>query len=90
MPQPNNKNKHNDDNKEVKIREDKSSLAEFTKRPLPTEEEVEDFENFVGEEAREEAGKEYAEDYKNAEIKPCKTQKLLLTVKKIGLTISNL
>jgi uncharacterized repeat protein (TIGR01451 family) len=54
MPEPNNKTKHSDDNEGVKIREDKSSLAEFTRRPLPTEEEMEDFENFVGEEAREE------------------------------------
>jgi hypothetical protein len=38
----------------LRIHEERSSLAEFTKRPLPTEEEVEEFEEFIEEESREE------------------------------------
>lgn len=44
---------------EVKIKvQDKSSLAEFTKRPLPTDKELENFEEYVEEEVKEEEVRE--------------------------------
>src|SRR3989339_573131 len=44
------KNKNEED---IKIENRGSSLAEFTKRPVPTNEELEEFEDFVEEETRE-------------------------------------
>jgi len=41
-------------NNEIKIKNGKSSLAQFVKKPLPTDKEEEDFEKFVTSEAREE------------------------------------
>ena len=54
MPRPNNKSDKNGaaDNGEIEIRRERSSLAEFTSRPLPTEKEVERFEEFIEEEAK--------------------------------------
>lgn len=49
----------NSGGEEVKIKvQDKSSLAEFTRRPLPTDKELDNFEEFVEEEAKEEEIKE--------------------------------
>ena len=45
MPKEN-KNQEDDG---IKINNDTSSVAEFTKRPIPTEEEVEEFEEKIGE-----------------------------------------
>ncbi len=39
---------------EIKIKKAKSSLAEFTKRPVPGEKEVEEFEEYIEDELREE------------------------------------
>lgn len=49
----------------IKINIKKSSLAEFTKRPVPTEEEVENFEEYVEEEAREEEIEERLNEISN-------------------------
>lgn len=50
----NKKQKKEQENKDIKINNAGSSLAEFTCRELPTEEEVENFEEYVREEVREE------------------------------------
>lgn len=46
--------KQSQDNEDVRISDDKSSLAEFVKRPVPTDKEVEQFEDYVNGEAKEE------------------------------------
>jgi len=59
MPKPKIKNESFDEsqdkkNDDIKINEkDKSSLAEFTCRPIPTDKELDDFEEFVDNEVRE-------------------------------------
>lgn len=47
---------------EVSLVEEESSLAEFTKRNLPTEEEVQEFDDIVSEEIREESREEEVDD----------------------------
>lgn len=47
------KNTNQTDNNEIRVDTRDSSLAEFVKRPLPTEEEVREFEEIINEEARE-------------------------------------
>ena len=49
-----NTNKNNGFNGKIKVRNGNSGLSEFVKRPLPTDEEIEEFEEAVEEEAREE------------------------------------
>ncbi len=56
MPKP--KDKQNPDDSEIKVKPGKSSLAEFVKKPLPSEEENKEFEEMAEEEAREEAVEE--------------------------------
>lgn len=59
MPKEKNKNKNEDEIlEEVNISEEESSLAEFTKRSLPTEKEVEDFDRALKEEINEEEKEE--------------------------------
>ncbi len=53
MPKP--KNSKNKDKKEIKIKAGKSSLGEFVKRSLPTDEEVEMFDEYAKEEVRDES-----------------------------------
>lgn len=52
MPKQNNQN--TEENTEIEIKEEGSSLAQFTKRSLPTDKEVEDFEEYVEEESKDE------------------------------------
>jgi len=55
MSQQNNKIKKTGKNSEIKIKQSKeSSLAEFVRRPLPTDKELTNFEDFVDDEVREE------------------------------------
>ncbi len=51
MTKTNKENQNSD--KSIKIKRGESSLKEFIRRPLPTEEEIEEFEEIIGEEARE-------------------------------------
>lgn len=56
MPKPNNNNTKSaspDDGK-IKIKVEESSLAKFTKRSLPDEKQLEEFEDYVGEEVKDE------------------------------------
>ncbi|MDD5032248.1 MAG: hypothetical protein PHR36_04390 [Patescibacteria group bacterium] len=53
MPDANKNN--NDYEGKVRVKNGSSGLSEFVKRPLPTDEEIEEFEEVVHEEAREEA-----------------------------------
>ncbi|MDD5291453.1 MAG: hypothetical protein PHZ04_05135 [Patescibacteria group bacterium] len=46
-------NKNNGFNGKIKVRNGNSGLSEFVKRPLPTDDEIEEFEEAVHEEARE-------------------------------------
>ena len=39
---------------EIKIKEGESSLTEFIKKPIPTDKEIEEFEEYIEEEAKEE------------------------------------
>ncbi|MDD5071609.1 MAG: hypothetical protein PHQ42_02635 [Patescibacteria group bacterium] len=48
-----NTNKNNGFNGKIKVRNGGSGLSEFIKRPLPTDEEIEEFEEVIEEEARE-------------------------------------
>ncbi|MFA4833435.1 MAG: hypothetical protein WC619_01135 [Patescibacteria group bacterium] len=50
-----NTNKNNNDDYEgkIKVRNGNSGLSEFVKRPLPTDDEIKEFEEVIGEEARE-------------------------------------
>jgi len=48
-----NKNNNGDYGGKIKVRNGNSGLSEFVKRPLPTDEEIEEFEEAVEEEARE-------------------------------------
>lgn len=52
MPKP--KNSKNKAKKEIKVKTKKSSLSEFVKRSLPTDEEVEIFDEYAKEEVRDE------------------------------------
>ncbi len=73
MPKPKNKKEENtisepEQNNDIKIMDDQSSLAEFTKRPLPTEEEVKNFDKMVEEEIDKEANKDFnTNDVENEE-----------------------
>lgn len=51
MPKKENKKEESED---IKIKKEKSSLAEFIERPLPTDEEIEEFEDIINEEAKDE------------------------------------
>ena len=51
MPKP--KNSKNKSKKEIKVKAKKSSLSEFVKRSLPTDEEVEKFDEYAEEEVRD-------------------------------------
>ncbi len=53
MPKP--KNSKNKGKKEIKVKAKKSSLSEFVKRSLPTDEEVEKFDEYAKEEVRDES-----------------------------------
>ena len=54
MPKPKITN-NQDDNNEIKVNiENKSSIAEFIKRPIPSDKELENFEDYTEEGAREE------------------------------------
>lgn len=46
--------KQKEENNDIKIRVEDSSLAEFTRRPLPTYEEVQEFEDLIDDEVRDE------------------------------------
>ncbi|MFH1744607.1 MAG: hypothetical protein ABH881_00340 [bacterium] len=61
----NKKNVPNVEDDDVVINLKKSEVAEFVKRPLPTEDEVEEFEEVVEEEAREEGREEEVEESLN-------------------------
>jgi len=50
----NNKEIQEEENNDVSITSEESSLLEFTKRPVPTEKQVEEFENYIEEEAKDE------------------------------------
>jgi len=50
---------------QVEIKEEESSLAEFTKRPVPSEKEVESFEQAIGEDTSEEGKAEEIEESLN-------------------------
>jgi len=52
---PNTNKNDNDYEGKIKVRNGNSGLSEFVKRPLPTDDEIEEFEEAVHEEAREEA-----------------------------------
>ena len=48
------KNEIQEENHDINIKSSESSLVEFTKRPVPTDEQVEEFEDYIEEEAKEE------------------------------------
>lgn len=68
---------------EVKIKKEKSSLSEFTKRSLPTDQEVEEYDEMIEEEAREDEIEEsLSEIYQDSNGDTVDVQKLSIKKKR--------
>lgn len=60
--------KEENKNEDIHINEEESGILEFTKRKLPTEEQMEEFEEIIEDEIREEVGGDYDIDEEDEEI----------------------